>query len=163
MPTEIKTPIPEVRGSDQKLFILSHGSDNPVFLSVNEKIKYARLSSQLKSREVAERAGIAITTYCRYERGEITDEGMDYHILERIAEVCGFPKDFCFDEYQKFRPRSAEIVQKYMSDNGITNEELAHRTGVSLTSVKQWKSGRCSPSHKLWETVFKEYTYNLNI
>lgn len=155
MPTEILTAIPEVRGSDQKLFMLSHSLDNPAQLSVNERIRYARLFSRLKSREVAERAGIAITTYCRYERGEITDEGMDYHILERIAEVCGFPKDFCLDEYQKFRPRSAEIIRKYMLDNSITNAELSQLTGVSLTSVKQWKSGKCSPSHKLWENLFK--------
>ncbi len=124
--------------------------------TVAEKIKYARLSARLKSREVAERAGLHITTYCRYERGEITAEGMDWHILERIGEACGFTKDFCLDEYQKFRANSAKIIQKYMSDNGITNEALARQTNVSLTSVKQWKSGKCSPSHKLWETVFNK-------
>lgn len=156
MPDRITVNLPEVRGSTQQLFLISHTEEN--LRTIADRIKYARLSARLKSREVAERAGMHITTYCRYERGEITAEGMDYRILERIGEVCGFPKDFCLDEYQKFRTRSAEIVRKYMSDNSITNAALAHQMNVSLTSVKQWKSGRCSPSHKLWETVFKEYS-----
>lgn len=161
MPDRITVSLPEVRGSSQQLFLINHAEND--LQSVSDKIKYARLSARLKSREVAERAGLHITTYCRYERGEITAEGMDYRILERISVACGFPQDFCLDEYQKFRTRSAEIIRNYMTDNSITNEALAHRTNVSLTSVKQWKSGKCSPSHKLWETVFKEYSYHLNI
>lgn len=156
MPEKISNLLPNVRGSSQQLFLISHNREN--LYSVADKIKYARLSARLKSKEVAERAGMHITTYCHYERGEITAEGMDFHILERISEVCGFPKDFCFDEYQKFRSRCAEIIRKYMSDNGISNRQLADRAGVSLTSVKLWKSGKHCPSYKVWEDIFKQYT-----
>ena len=133
-----------------------------VLLSLSEKIKYARLTARLKSREVAERAGIAITTYCRYERGEIMDEHIDCGILVRIAEACGFPRDFCLDNYQRFRCGSAEVVRKYMTDKGFTNEGLAAQLGVSTTTIKQWKRGKCSPSHKQWEAAFRDYYATLH-
>lgn len=161
MPNKITIKLPDVRGSSQQLFLINHAENN--LQSVSDKIKYARLSARLKSREVAERAGLHITTYCRYERGEITAEGMDYRILERISVACGFPQDFCLDEYQKFRTRSSQIIRQFMSDKGLTNAALAYQTNVSLTSVKQWKTGKCSPSYKQWETVFKEYSNNLSV
>lgn len=146
--------IPSVRGSNQILFL--HGcGDTPALTAVSDRIKYARLSARLKSREVAQRAGIAITTYCRYERGEVKEEHLDSHILVRIAKACGFPEKFCLDEYQSFRYNSAEAVRSYMERNNIGNAELARELGVSLTTVKQWKRGRCSPSHGLWESYFK--------
>lgn len=137
------------------MFLHSCGED-PDLTSVSDRIKYARLSARLKSREVAQRAGIAVTTYCRYERGEVTDEHLDCGILVRIAKACGVSESFCLDEYQSFRLNSAQTVQRYMTENNIGTAEMARQLGVSLTTVKQWKRGRCSPSHRLWESYFRD-------
>ena len=142
--------------------MMKRSGKETVLLSLSEKIKYARLTARLKSREVAERAGIAVTTYCRYERGEIMDEHIDCGILVRIAEACGFPRDFCLDNYHKFRCGSAEIVRSYMADKGFTNEGLAAQLGVSTTTVKQWKKGKCSPSLEKWQAAFREYYLSLH-
>lgn len=159
-PCELHIEIPDVHSSEQVMFLACHSSENAELKSIGDKIKYARLTARLNTYEVSQRAGIDTTTLCRYERDRVTEEHIDYNILIRIAEACGVDRFCFFDEYQTFRYHSAEIVRSYIKENKLTSEKLAHQLNVSISAVKRWRRGECSPSHKHWESVFRDYFIN---
>ncbi len=72
--------------------------------------------------------------------------------LEKLSEL--FHIDLLTD-YHKFKRRAAEHIIQYMAARSLTNPQLAEQCGVSITSVKQWKSGKCAPSYEIWEKHFK--------
>lgn len=56
-----------------------------------KRIKLLRKEKQMKQVEAAERLGISVTSYCRYERGE---REPDAPILWRMADLFGVSIDY---------------------------------------------------------------------
>lgn len=44
------------------------------------------------------------------------------------------------------RKRLVEFLRQYAADNGVTQDELAHRTGLHPSNINRLLSGRYSPS-----------------
>jgi transcriptional regulator with XRE-family HTH domain len=127
-------------------------------LLTHEKLKVARAASGLTSAELVQKADIELSTYSRYENGDFCENTVDLEVFKRLAVALGLDEYAFFDEFMLFRDKSMEIVRDYMEDKGFTIKKMAKVCGVSETSVKNWRSGKCSPRREVWERVFKYKT-----
>lgn len=124
-------------------------------LPLDEKIKTARILAGLTAAEIAERAGINVSTYSNYETGNFNIEMVDVSVIKRIAVSCGLNEYALCDEFQQFRDNSAANVLRVMDEQGFTIKGMAELYEVSETSVKAWRKGKCVPRREIWERVFK--------
>jgi transcriptional regulator with XRE-family HTH domain len=124
-------------------------------LLVHEKLKVARAASGLTSAGLVQKAEVDLSTYSRYENGDFCEDTVDLEVFKRLAIVLELDEYALFDEFMLFRDKSKEIVQDYMVEKGFTIKKMAEVCGVSETSVKNWRQGKCSPRREVWERVFK--------
>jgi transcriptional regulator with XRE-family HTH domain len=124
-------------------------------LLVHEKLKVARAASGLTSVALVQKAEVDLSTYSRYENGDFCEDTVNLEIFKRLAVALKLDEYTLFDEFMLFRDNSRKIVQDYMEDKGFTIKKMAEVCGVSETSVKNWRKGKCSPRREVWERVFK--------
>jgi transcriptional regulator with XRE-family HTH domain len=124
-------------------------------LPVHEKLKVARAVSGLTSAGLVQKAEVDLSTYSRYENGDFCVDTVDLEVFKRLAIIFGLDEYALFDEFMLFRDKSKEIVQDFMEEKGFSIEKMAEVCGVSETSVKNWRKGKCSPGREVWERVFK--------
>jgi transcriptional regulator with XRE-family HTH domain len=124
-------------------------------LLVHEKLKVARAASGLTSAGLVQKADIELSTYSRYENGDFCEDTVDSEVFKRLAIALKLDEYAFFDEFMLFRVHSREIVRDYMEEKGYTIKKMAEVYGVSETSVKNWRKGKCSPRREVWERVFK--------
>jgi transcriptional regulator with XRE-family HTH domain len=124
-------------------------------LSIHEKLKAARAASGLTSAGLVQKADVDLSTYSRYENGDFCEDTVDLEVFKRLAAVFGLDEYALFDEFMLFRDKSKEIMKDFMEEKGFSIGKMAEVCGVSETSVKNWRSGKCSPGREVWERVFK--------
>lgn len=126
----------------------------PERLPINKRIRYARLNAGFSAKQLAEKLGVGNDVISRYENNHTTLQGMDVDLLQRIAILCGMDKHFCMHKYHIFKSNSTVYINEYMTRNNLTNFAMAELMGISVTTVKQWKKGRCCPSYEVWVRWF---------
>jgi transcriptional regulator with XRE-family HTH domain len=124
-------------------------------LPTHEKLKVARAASGLTSAGLVQKADIELSTYSRFENGDFCGDTVDLEVFKRLAVALKLDEYAFFNEFMLFRVHSREIVRDYMEEKGFTIKKMAEVCGVSETSVKNWRSGKCSPRREIWEKVFK--------
>ena len=125
-------------------------------LPVHEKLKVARMASGLTSAGLVQKADIELSTYSRYENGDFCEDTVDLEIFKRLAVALELDEYAFFDEFMLFRDNSAEIVREFMKEKDFTIKKTAEVCGVSETSVKNWRNGKCSPRREVWGRVLKK-------
>ena len=136
----------------QKLLLPCHTSDNPIFVSPIKHLRSIRESRWMSIAEVTRRTGLSYDNYVKYENGTVREQYMCIDTLLKLSEL--FNVDLLTD-YHKFKMHAAKHIIQYMDEHHLTNPQLAEQCGVSITSVKQWKSGKCAPSYEMWGKHFK--------
>lgn len=113
----------------------------------------ARIEKGLTIADVTRLTGLSYDNYIKYEREEVEEQNMSIETLKKLSDVLGID---LLTDYHKFKMDSAIIVRNYMSENNISIRKFAELSGVSATTIKNWRCGKCSPSYELWEKFFKE-------
>lgn len=129
------------------------GSTDSLTTANLPKVAEARLRLGLSIAEVCRRAHISPDNYVKYERETVEPQYMSLETLQKLSEVLQID---LFSDYHRFKQNSVELVKAYMKKHGVTNREFAEICGVSVTTVKNWRNGTCSPSYELWEKIFKQ-------
>ena len=133
----------------------NRGNANPNGLTQLEK---ARLTKGLSIAEICRLTGLNYDNYIKYERGEIGEQHTNFDTLHKLSDILGinlFSEYPHLSEYHHFKQNSMQIVRNFMEDHNLSIRRFATICGVSVTSVKQWRNGTCSPSFKIWEKIFK--------
>lgn len=138
--------------SHQKLRLKNCTSDNPIFVTPLQHLRSIRESKGISIADVTRSTGLSYDNYIKYENQTVKEQYMCIETLEKLSEL--FQIDLLTD-YHKFKRCAAEHIIQYMDEHHLTNPQLAEQCGVSITSVKQWKSGKCAPSYEMWGKHFK--------
>ena len=132
-----------------QLLLKNRGNDNHNGLT---RIHQARLNKGLSIAEVCKRTGLSYDNYIKYERGTVKEQNMNLDTLRRLSEVL---EDNFVSPYHQFKLNSAELVKQYMIEHQVSIRKFAAECGVSVTTIKHWRDGTCSPSYDIWERYFK--------
>ena len=103
--------------------------------------------------DITRLTGLSYDNYIKYEREEVEEQYMSIETLNKLSDVLGID---LFTDYHKFKMNSSQIIREYMERNRLSIRKFALICEVSVTTVKNWRNGICSPSYELWEKFFKQ-------
>ena len=116
------------------------------------QLEKARLNKGLSISEVCRLINLSYDNYIKYEKEEVKPQYMCLDTLRKISDVL---KIDLISDYHNFKANSASVVKKYMDDHNLSIRKFAEKCKVSVTTVKNWRNGSCSPSYDKWEQFFK--------
>lgn len=116
------------------------------------QIGKARLEKGFSIADICRMTKLSYDNYIKYEKGIIQEQYMSIEPLKRISNALG--KDF-LSSYHHFKENSASNVKKYMEEHNLSNRKFAAECSVSITTIKHWRNGTCSPSYEMWQKFFQ--------
>lgn len=122
--------------------------------TVADKLRYYRHKKALRQRDVAEKTGIHLATYCAYEQ---EDRKMPYPFdkLSKIAELFGVEITDLLDNYNLFlcngQGRQIRALRQIL---GLTKEEFGKLYGFHVYTVNQWENDNVQILKSTWVKLF---------
>ena len=117
------------------------------------RLAKARAEKGLTIADITRLTGLSYDNYIKYEREEVEEQYMSIETLNKLSDVLGID---LLTDYHKFKMNSSQIIREYMERNKLSIRKFALICEVSVTTVKNWRNGICSPSYELWEKFFKQ-------
>lgn len=117
-----------------------------------DKLRYYRYKKSLLQREVAEYAGIDVTTYASYEESGQRDY-YPQDKLRKVAELLEVDVELLLDDYNRFLLNQGAEVRKIRKGMGLTQYQFGKLYGVSAGAVKRWESGKARMFKGTWERI----------
>ncbi len=110
------------------------------------RLKEMRKERNMTQQQLAEQLHISPQVYSRYEKG---DREMPISLLMEISNLFGVSVDYLLDsdtitedeEVRKMYKKFVELLQK----NNTTAYQVSKATGVSQSTLSDWKTGRATP------------------
>lgn len=125
--------------------------------NVPDRLRWCRHSRGLTQSEVAQLMGITRVVYGNIESG--TTQHIPAELADKLAALYGVPRSDLWDEFSAFlSDGQAERIRAYRSRMGMGRKEFSGYTGIPLSSLREWESGRKLISRKCWERYFKGRT-----
>lgn len=127
-------------------------------MGFGEQLKKVRMAKDLTQAMVAQRAGIAKSTYASYEN---ETREPSFKVLSHIMEILEVDANYLFqnthNEYTKtttqpientFNPKKilAENLIYYRKKSNISQKDFARLLGVIPSRISNWETGINSPS-----------------
>ena len=122
--------------------------------NVADRLRWCRHSKGLIQREAADRMGLSHNVYKALEEG--VTQHIQPKIADRLAQFYGVPKTDFIDDYNRFLlDGQAKRILAYRKKLGMGRKSFARHTGIPLSSLREWESGKKTVSRKVWEKYFK--------
>lgn len=116
------------------------------------KFKRARLLKGLSIMELCRCIDISYDNYIKYEKDEVKEQYMCLNTLIKFSQVCDCD---VLTDYHKFKLNAQANVRDFMQSHKYSIRKFAKLCEVSVTTVKHWRNGTCSPSYEIWDRIFK--------
>lgn len=115
-------------------------------MNVVERIDKILSDKTISRRELAKRAGIpASTLQSAMQRGK----NISYEMLQKIADALDVDTSYLMNGANDFDPENfiGQQIRKNRKSHGLTQEQLAKKTGLSLTFIQNCEAGIKSPDY----------------
>lgn len=122
--------------------------------TVADKLRYYRHKKALRQRDVAERTGIHLATYCAYEQ---EDRKIPYPLdkLSKIAELLGVDIKALLDQYNLFLYNGqGRQIRALRQSLGLTKEEFGKLYGFHAYTVNKWENDTIQILKSTWVKLF---------
>lgn len=115
-------------------------------MTIGERIKTARSNAGLTQRDLAEKSGMATGTVQQYELGKRQPR---IEQLQKIADALDVDISYLMNGANDFDPENfiGQQIRKNRKSHGLTQEQLAKKTGLSLTFIQNCEAGIKSPDY----------------
>ena len=125
--------------------------------NVADRLRWCRHSKGLTQREAAEKLGMSHNIYKAIEKG-VTQQ-IRPEIIDRLAQLYGVPKTDFMDDYSRFlMDGQARFIRECRERQGMGRKTFAKFTGIPLSSLREWESGKKTVSRKAWEKYFEKWS-----
>jgi transcriptional regulator with XRE-family HTH domain len=121
---------------------------------VADKLRYYRHKKGLRQRDVAEKTGIHLATYCAYEQ---EDRIMPYPFdnLGKIAELFSVEITDLLDNYNLFLFNGqGRQIRALRQSLGLTKEEFGKLYGFHVYTVNKWENDSVQILKSTWVKLF---------
>ncbi len=122
--------------------------------TVADKLRYYRHKKALRQKDVAEKTGMHLATYCAYE---LEDRKIPYPLdnLSKIAELFGVEITDLLDEYNLFLYNGqGRQIQALRQSMGLTKEEFGKLYGFHAYTVNKWENDTIQILKSTWVKLF---------
>lgn len=129
-------------------------TDPLAIATVADKLRYYRHKKALRQRDVAEKTGIHLATYCAYEQ---EDRKIPYPFdkLSKIAELFGVEITDLLDRYNLFLYNGqGQQIQVLRQSLGLTKKEFGKLYGFHAHTVNQWENDNIQILKSTWVKLF---------
>lgn len=120
-----------------------------IFMS---SIRECRKRQGLTAREVAEKLGIDVSSYRRYERGAAIPS---LEKLIKTAEILGYDISESFNYKYYYGKISRLKIRRSLKHYGITHEELSYLTGYSKVQIRNTLYNCCEGSMSCLGAIYE--------
>lgn len=129
-------------------------ADSSQIAAIKDKLRYYRHQRALRQKDVAEKTGIHLATYCAYEQ---EDRKIPYPLdnLSKIAGIFEVPITDLLDSYHLFLYNGqGRQIRALRQSLGLTKNEFAKLCGIHARTVSQWENDRVQLLKSAWEKLF---------
>jgi len=122
--------------------------------NVPDRLRWCRYGMGLMQKEVAERVGISPAAYIELETGTCQRYRLD--VMDKLSAFYGIPRDCLLDDYNRFLAKGqAQQLLEYRKRAGLNRRQFSKRTGIPVTSARDWEEGKKRISRRSWERYFR--------
>ncbi|MBQ7263692.1 MAG: helix-turn-helix domain-containing protein [Synergistaceae bacterium] len=120
----------------------------PVVGGMGTRIRALRKSKGLSQSQLGEKVGADANTVSRWENERI-EAGHAYMV--KLADALGTTTDHLLGlgghdiEPTQMEGQTGGRIKHYRDQLGLTQEELAHKVGVHVNTIRRWEQGKQSP------------------
>lgn len=129
-------------------------TDPAKIATVADKLRYYRHKKALRQKDVAEKTGIHLATYCAYEQ---EDRKIPYPFdkLSKTAELFGVEVTDLLDTYNLFLYKGQGWqIRALRQSLGLTKKEFGKLYGFHAHTVKQWENDSIQILKSTWVKLF---------
>lgn len=115
-------------------------------MTIGERIREERKKQGLTQKRLGELCGIAEPTIRKYELGKLNPK---YQTSQKIADALDVDTSYLMNGANDFDPENfiGQQIRKNRKSHGLTQEQLAKKTGLSLTFIQNCEAGIKSPDY----------------
>lgn len=122
--------------------------------NVQDRLRWCRHSRGFMQSEIAEYLGISRGMYNNLECG--VTHYIPIETAKKLSQLYERPVMDFLDEFNQFLyDGQAQRIRAYRERLGLGKKPFARYTGIPLTNLREWESGRKIISQKCWERYFK--------
>lgn len=129
-------------------------TDPAKIATVADKLRYYRHKKALLQKDVAEKTGIHLATYCAYEQ---EDRKIPYSFdkLGKVAELFGVAITDLLDQYNLFLYNGqGQQIHALRQSLGLTKKEFGKLYGFHAHTVNQWENDNIQILKSTWVKLF---------
>ncbi len=129
-------------------------TDPAKIATVADKLRYYRHKKALRQKDVAEKTGIHLATYCAYEQ---EDRKIPYPFekLGKVAELFDAKITDLLDQYNLFLYNGqGQQIRALRQSLGLTKKEFGKLYGFHAHTVNQWENDNIQILKSTWVKLF---------
>ena len=129
-------------------------TDPLAIATVADKLRYYRHKKALRQKDMAEKTGTHLATYCAYE---LEDRKIPYPLdqLSKIAELFGIEVTDLLDDYNLFLYNGqGRQIRAWRQSLGLTKREFGKLYGFHAHTVNQWENDNIQILKSTWVKLF---------
>ena len=122
--------------------------------NIPDRLRWLRHSKGLMQAEAAAVAGVSRNVYINLETG--VTQRLPMELAQKLSAYYKVPLTDLIDEFNRFcLDGQAKRITEYRKRLGLGKRPFCRLTGIPLSSLREWESGRKAISYQCWEMYFK--------
>ena len=122
--------------------------------NIPDRLRWLRHSKGLMQAEAAAVAGVSRNVYINLETG--VTQRLPMELAQKLSAYYKVPLTDLIDEFNRFcLDGQAKRITEYRKRLGLGKRPFCRLTGIPLSSLREWESGRKTISYQCWEMYFK--------
>ena len=122
--------------------------------NIPDRLRWLRHSKGLMQAEAAAVAGVSRNVYINLETG--VTQRLPMELAQKLSAYYKVPLTDLIDEFNRFcLDGQAKRITEYRKRLGLGKRPFCRLTGIPLSSLREWESGRKAISYQCWERYFK--------
>lgn len=122
--------------------------------AIPDRLRWLRHSKGLMQAEAASIAGVSRNVYINLETG--VTQRLPMELAQKLSAYYKVPLTDLIDEFNRFcLDGQAKRITEYRKRLGLGKRPFCRLTGIPLSSLREWESGRKAISYQCWEMYFK--------
>ena len=122
---------------------------------ISGRLRWCRYHKGLRQVDVARDLGISLSAYKAMETGQIRH--ISRETAQKLATYFNVPVTDFLDGYSQFLYGGQAVqIRTYRDRLGMGRKAFAKHTGIPLSSLRAWETGKKTVSRKSWEQYFRD-------
>ena len=145
---------PPKKKTEATRFLQQHSAYQTIS-NIPDRLRWCRYHKGLRQVDVARDLSISLSAYKALETGQIRH--ISTETAQKLALYYNVPVTDFLDGYDRFLYEGqAGQIRGYRERLGMGRKAFAKHTGIPLSSLRAWETGKKTVSRQSWEQYFRD-------